>query len=110
MFEPAENIYAETINRAAMMLLAMSFKPDLQSSLADELATAIDVRGGRIDGQWFVKFDLRAVCEEIVERAMVILSAALRERLPGIADEMDEAFGNRLRILLASIARLLPTL
>jgi hypothetical protein len=110
MFEPAESAYAETINRAAMMLLAMSFKPDLRSSLVDEVATAIDVRGGRIDGQWYIKIDLRAVCEEIVERAMAILSAALRERLPGIADEMDEAFGDRLRTLLASIARLFPTL
>jgi hypothetical protein len=38
------------------------------------------------------------------------LSAALRERLPGIADEMDEAFGDQLRTLLASTARLFPTL
>jgi hypothetical protein len=57
-----------------------------------------------------VSFDLRAVIEEIVERAVTILSAALRERLPGIADEMDEAFGNKLRMLLASIVQPLPTL
>jgi hypothetical protein len=50
------------------------------------------------------------VFEEIVERAMAILSAAVRQRLPGIADEMDDAFGDRLRILLASIAKLFPTL
>ncbi len=93
-----------------MLLLAMSFRPDLKASLVDEVAAAVEARGGRIDGEWFVRFDLRAVFEEIVERAMAILSAAVRQRLPGIADEMDDAFGDRLRILLASIAKLFPTL
>jgi hypothetical protein len=106
----AEGAYAEAINRAAMMLVAMSFRPELESSLIEELGEAVGLRGGRIDDQWFVKFDLRAVSEEIVERAMSILSAALRERLPGIADEIDEAFGDRLRSLLGSIAQSLPTL
>jgi hypothetical protein len=49
------------------------------------------------------------VIEEIVERTMAILSAALRERLPGIADEMDAAFGDDLRALLVSVAQPLPT-
>ena len=93
-----------------MLLLAMSFRPDLKASLVDEVAAAVEARGGRIDSEWFVRFDLRAVFEEIVERAMAILSAAVRQRLPGIADEMDDAFGDRLRILLASIAKLFPTL
>ena len=91
-----------------MMLLAMSATPDLKSSLIDEVIKAIEC-GGRVD-EWLISFDLRAVIEEIVERAMTILSAALRERLPGIADEMDEAFGNKLRMLLASIVQPLPIL
>jgi hypothetical protein len=48
--------------------------------------------------------------EDIAERTMTILSVALRERLPGIADEVDESFGARLRTLLAAIASLFPTL
>ncbi len=93
-----------------MKLLAMSFKPDLKASLIDEVAAAVAIRGGRIDDQWFANFDLCAVFEEIAERTMAILSIALRERLPNIADEMDEAFGERLRNLLASFAHLFPTL
>ena len=100
--------YTETLDRATMMLLAMSATPDLKSSLIDEVIKAIEC-GGRVD-EWLISFDLRAVIEEIVERAMTILSAALRERLPGIADEMDEAFGNKLRMLLASIVQPLPIL
>lgn len=91
------------------MLLAMSFRPDLQPSLVKEIAAAVAVRGGRIDNRLFAKFDLRAVFEEIVERTMVILSTVLRARLPGIADEMDQAFGDDLRRLLASFAPLFPT-
>ena len=53
--------------------------------------------------------DLRAVFEEIVEKAMAILSAALRERLPGIADEIDDSFSDRLHTLLAAFAPLFPT-
>jgi hypothetical protein len=110
MSESAEGTYVETITRAATMLLAMSFRPKLKSSLIDEVITAVDLRGGRIDNLWLINFDLRAVFEEVVERAMTILSAALRERLPGIADEMDDAFANRLRRLLASIEHFFPTL
>lgn len=110
MSQSVEGAYAETINRAAMMLVAMSFRPGLKSSLIEEFAEAVGLRGGCIDDQWFIKFDLHAVSGEIVEQAMSILSAALRERLPGIADEMDEAFGDRLRTLLGSIAQSFPTL
>jgi len=110
MSAPDEGTYIETINRAAMMLLAMSFRPKLKSSLIDEVITAVDLRGGRIDDLWLIKFDLRAVFGEVVDRAMAILSAALRERLPGIVDEMDDAFGNRLRRVLASIEHFFPTL
>ena len=102
--------YAETINRAATMLLAMTFKPRLKSSLIDEVIAAVALRGGRIDDLWLIPRDLRAVSEDVVERAMAILSAALRQRLPGIADEIDEAFGNRLRRLLVSIEHFFPTL
>jgi hypothetical protein len=101
--------YAAAINRAAITLVAMSFKPELQPALLKEIAASVGLRGGLVDGQWLIKFDLRAVSDEIVERALAILSAALRERLPGIADEMDEAFGNNLRTLLGSIVRPLPT-
>jgi len=110
MSEPAECTYVAAINRAAMTFLAMSFRPDLKSSLIDQIAAAVAARGGRIDDLWFAKFDLRAVSEEIAERTMVILSSAIRERLPGIADEMDEAFGDGLRKLLASMVYLFPTL
>jgi len=110
MSESADGTYGERIDRAAMTLLAMSFRPDLKSSLIDQIAAAVAARGGRIDNQWFAKFDLRTVFEEIAERAMAVLLAALRERLPGIADEMDEAFGESLRKLLASFALLFPTL
>ncbi len=109
MSGPAEDTYSETINRAAMMLLAMSFKPALKSSLINEVIAAIQLRGGRIDDRWVIEFYLRDVFDEIVVRAMAILSVALRERLPGIADEMDEAFSDKLRALLASFAHELPT-
>jgi hypothetical protein len=93
-----------------MLLLAMSFRPDLKSQLIDEVVAAVDARGGRIDDQWLVKVDLHAVTDEIVERAMGVLSVALRRRLHGIADEMDAAFGQKLRTLLDFVSRPLPTL
>lgn len=110
MFKPAEVDYAETIDRAAVMLLAMSIKPDLKASLIEEIASAVAIRGGRIDEQWIAKFDLCAVFDEIAERTMIILSAALRDRLPGVADEVDEALGQNLRKLLASFECLFRTL
>jgi hypothetical protein len=110
MSRSAEGSYAAAINRAAMLLLAMSFRPELKSPLIEEVMAAVEIRGGRVDDRWFMKFDLRAVFEAIVERAMAILSAALRQRLPGIADEIDAAFGDRLHTLLGSIAELVPTL
>jgi hypothetical protein len=106
----SDGIYDDAINRAAMMLVAMSVRPNLQSLLVDEVAAAVIVRAGLIDGHWLTKFDLHAVFEEIVERTMAILSAALRQRLPGIADEIDEALGDQLRLLLGSMTPLFPTL
>jgi len=93
-----------------MTLVVMSFKPDLRSSLIRDIETAVAIRGGQIDGQWLAKFELSVVFDAIAERTMAILSAALRERLPGIADEMDEKFGDSLRKLLASFARWFHTL
>jgi hypothetical protein len=93
-----------------MMLLAMAFIPRLKHSLIDEIIIAIDIRGGRIDGRCIIRWDLRDVFAIISERARAILSAALRERLSGIADEMDDAFGHHLRLLLASTEHLIPTL
>ncbi len=110
MSKPVEFTYTETINRAAIKLLAMSFRPELKASLIDEIGAAVTIRGGRIDNQWFAKFDLGAVFEEIAERTMAILSVALRQRLPNIADEMDAACGASLRKLLASFAQQFPTL
>jgi hypothetical protein len=110
MSETAECSYTEAINRAAMALVVMSFKPDLRSSLIRDIETAVAIRGGQIDGQWLAKFELSVVFDAITERTMAILSAALRERLPGIADEMDEKFGDSLRKLLASFARWFPTI
>lgn len=110
MSESSDADYAETINQASMMLLAMSFRPDLQPSLIDKVIAAVEVRGGRLDEQCFIRFDLHAVFEAIVERTMAILSVALRERLPGIADEIDQAFADKLRIVLGSIAQLFPTI
>jgi hypothetical protein len=109
LFQPAEGTYAKTIARAAMMLVAMSFRPTLKSSLIDEVTAAVEMRGGRIDDRCFTRFDLRAVFDEIVEKAMAILSAALRERLPGIADEIDDSFSDRLHTLLAALAPSFPT-
>lgn len=105
-----DGIYADAINQAAMMLVAMSVRPNLKPALVNEVTAAVIIRGGRIDGRWYTKFDLGAVFDEIVTRAMAILSAALRERLPGIADEMDDAFGPKLRRLLEPIAQSFPTL
>ena len=103
MPKPVEFTYAETINRAAMKLLAMSFRPELKASLIDEIGAAVAIRGGQIDNQWLANFDLRIVFEEIAERTMAILSVVLRQRLPNIADEMDAAFGESLRDLLELI-------
>ncbi len=101
--------YAQMINRAAMMLLAMSARPACRTLLIQEVTAAVEVRGGRVGDRLFCNFDVRAVFDEIVERAMTILSAALRERLPGIVDEIDEAYGDKLRTMLASIAPRFPT-
>jgi hypothetical protein len=110
IFRCAELSYAERIDRAAMILVAMSFRSELKPALIEEIAAAVEARGGRTEDDWFVRFDLRIVTEGIVERTMTILSAALRERLPGIADEIDESFGDNLRILLGTIADVFPTL
>ncbi len=110
MSETAECSYAEAINRAALKLIAMSFNADLRSSLIKDIETAVAIRGGQVDGQWLARFDLSVVFDAIAECTMAILSAALRERLPGIADEMDEKFGDSLRKLLASFTHLFPTL
>jgi hypothetical protein len=102
--------YGETVERAAITFVAMSFRPELQSSLLEEIATAVAIRGGRVDNHWLAKFELAAVLEEVAERTITILSVALRERLPDVADEMDEAFGKSLRKLLTSFSHLFPTL
>jgi hypothetical protein len=103
-------MYTEVINRAAIVLLAMSFRPHLRSWLINEITAAVRWRGGQIDGHWLVKYELRAVCEEVAESALMMLSVILRERLPGIADEMDGEFGEKLQSLLFSFRPLFPTL
>lgn len=103
-------IYSEIINRAAITLLAMSFSPDLRTQLTKEITVAVRRRGGEIEGYWLAKYELRAVFEDVAERALAMLSVMLRERLPGIADEMDREFGDRLQNLLFSFTPLFPTL
>jgi hypothetical protein len=103
-------MYTEAINRAAIVLLAMSFRPNLRSGLIDEITAAVRWRGGQVDGHWLAKHELLAVCEEVAARAMTMLSVMLRERLPGIADEMDREFGDKLQSLLFSLRPLFPTL
>ncbi len=103
-------MYTKAINRAAIVLLAMSFRPQLKSWLINEITAAVRWRGGQIDGHWLVKYELRAVCEEVAARALTMLSVILRERLPGIADEMDGEFGEKLQGLLFSFRPLFPTL
>lgn len=110
MSESAAGSYTDTINQASMTLLAMSFRPDLSASLIDNVISAVEARGGRIDDQLFIRYDLHAVFDDVVERTMTILSTALRTRLPGVADEVDEAFADTLRILLGSITPALPTI
>ena len=97
--------YAKTIDHAAMMLLAMSVKPRLRAALTEDVVTAVELRGGRLDKTSLVKFDVHAVFDDIAERAAAILSAALRRRLPGIVDEVDQAFGEQLRALIAATAK-----
>jgi hypothetical protein len=103
-------MYTEAINRAAIALLAMSFRPNLKSRLINEIIAAVRWRGGQVDGHWLAKYELRAVCKEVAERALTMLSIILRERLPGIADEMDGEFGEKLQSLLFSFRPLFPTL
>ncbi len=103
-------MYIEAINQAAIVLLAMSFRPNLRSWLIEEITAAVKWRGGQIDDHWLVKHELRLVCEDVAERALTMLSVILRERLPGIADEMDGEFGDQLQSLLFSLTPLFPTL
>lgn len=105
-----QSSYAGAVHRAAVVTLAMGFSPNLKFRLIKEITAAVKWRGGQIDGHWLVKYELRAVCEEVVERALAMLSIVLRHRLPGVADEMDEAFGDQLRDLLSSLSPLFPTL
>lgn len=101
--------YSEAVDRAAIVLLAMSYRPSLRPRLIREITTAVKRRGGQIDGL-LVRYDLRAVCEEVADRALTMLSVILRDRMPGIADEMDAAFGDKLRGMLFSLMPLFPTL
>ena len=43
----AELSYAERIDRAAVILVAMSFRSELKPALIDEIAAAVEARGGR---------------------------------------------------------------
>ncbi len=103
MTKQPQGAYARTIDRAAVLLLALSFRPDLASSLIEQVAAAVAARGGRVDEECVMRFDLHAVLDAIVERAMTILSAAMRDRLPGVADEIDGAFAEKLHRLLGRL-------
>lgn len=54
-------MYAKAVNRAAILLLAMSFRPNLRSWLIKEITAAVRWRGGQVDGLWLVKYELHAV-------------------------------------------------
>jgi hypothetical protein len=103
-------IFADAVNQAAALLLAISYRPELKPSLVAEVTAAVVIFRDERNGQRLTKFDLRAVLEAIVARALEILAAALQERLPGVADEVDESFGEKLWILLGSVAQLFPAL
>jgi hypothetical protein len=98
--------YAETVNRAAMMLVAFSFRPKVKPLLVFDVVSAVELRGGRLEDGKLLKFDLRAVLDDVADRAAVILSAAMQERLPGIADEVDDTLGTQLRCLIATTTQL----
>jgi hypothetical protein len=103
-------MYSEAINRAATVLLAMRFRPNLKDRLLGEITTAVRWRGGQIDDYWLAKYELRAVCDEVAEIALAMLSVMPRGGLSGIADEMDMEFGDNLRSLLFSFSSHFPTL
>jgi len=102
--------YAEAINQASLTLLAMSLEPNLRLSLIGRVIAAVESRGGCVDDLWLIKQDLDAALDDIADVVTQILLVALRERLPGIADEIDEAFGDRLRNMLHVMAQPLPTI
>jgi hypothetical protein len=94
---------ADSITRAAMMLLAMSMRPALDRDLLEEIAAAAADRGGRLDDPLFVTLDLHVVLEAIAAKAIDILGAALRERLAGTVDEIDCCFGDQVRVRLGLV-------
>ena len=81
MFEHPARPFADSVTRAAMMLLGMSMRAGLERKLLREIEAAAAKRGGRLDDPLFVALDLHVVLEAIATRAVDILSAALCERL-----------------------------
>jgi hypothetical protein len=101
--------YAEAVGQASILLVAMSFRPNLQFAFLGTVVKAVEFRGGLID-DLLLRYDLAAALDDVAQSAALILSAALRAKLPGIADELDEAFVNQLRRLLGNLAEPLPTM
>ena len=93
--------YVEAVNKASMMLLSMSYKPELTSEFLGQVFNAAGARGILIDDVWIVRRELEEIYDAIVARSMAILAFALQERLPGVVDEIDTAFGEQLRSLLS---------
>ena len=106
----ASGSYAEAVRQAAALLVAMSFKPNLQLALLGKVFKAVQFRGGSIGDHLLLRHDLSAALDDVTRTTAKILSTALRIKLPGIADEIDEAFVNQLRNLLDTIVAPLPTM
>jgi hypothetical protein len=105
----ASRSYAEAVGQASILLVAMSFRPNLQFVFLGMVVKAVEFRGGLIDNL-LLRYDLAAALEDVAQSAALILSVALRAKLPGIADELDEAFVNQLRRLLRNLVETLPTM
>jgi len=101
--------YAEAVGQASVLLVAMSFRPNLQFAFLSKVIKAVEFRGGLIGGL-LLRYDLAAALDDVAQSAARILSAALRAKLPGIADELDEAFISQLRSLLGNLVQPLPTM
>jgi hypothetical protein len=108
-FDMMSTSYTETVAQAAILLVAMSFKPDLQFRLLDELMKAVEFRGGYVGGL-LLRYDLAAAVEDVAQSAARLLSTAMRAKLPGVADDLDEAFVDQLRRLLGAVVQTMPTM
>jgi hypothetical protein len=90
-FDMMSTSYTETVAQAAILLVAMSFKPDLQFRLLDELMKAVEFRGGYVGGL-LLRYDLAAaaVGRRRADHADDVAQACLVVRLFVPAGSMPE--------------------